>query len=67
MTGHINKFWHATTGGGHGALEKLAVKGAEWSEAKLHAAIERLVGWLSPYLKVRVSQKGKGPRVTWSY
>jgi len=49
------------------ALGKLAEKGAEWSEAKLHRAIDEVVGRWAPYFQVRVSRKGKGPRVTWSY
>jgi hypothetical protein len=49
------------------ALGKLSETGAQWKEAKLHKAIREVVGRWAPYLEVRVSRRGEGPRVTWSY
>ena len=45
-------------------LETLSAEGAKWSEAKLHKRIGEIVGRWEEYVEVRVSRKGKGPRVT---
>jgi len=49
------------------ALTALATKGAEWSEAKLHAAIREVVGDWGEFLSVRVQRGGKTPRILWEY
>ena len=49
------------------ALTTLATKGAEWSEAKLHATIREVVGDWGEFLKVRVTRGGTAPRVAWEY
>jgi hypothetical protein len=49
------------------ALTTLATRGAEWSEAKLHAAIREVVGDWGEFLKVRVTRGGTAPRVAWEY
>ncbi|MGB6442920.1 MAG: IS1634 family transposase [Thermoplasmata archaeon] len=49
------------------ALTTLAAKGAEWSEAKLHAAITEVVGDWKEFVQVRVKRGGATPRVAWEY
>jgi len=49
------------------ALTTLAAKGAEWSEAKLHAAISEVVGDWKEFVQVRVKRGGATPRVAWEY
>ena len=49
------------------ALTTLATKGAEWSEAKLHAAISEVVGDWKEFVSVRVKRGGATPRVAWEY
>ena len=49
------------------ALDTLAEKGKEWSEAKLHAAIREVLGEWAEFVQVRVRRNGAGPRVAWSY
>ena len=48
------------------ALTALSVKGADWSEARLHRAIGEILGPWKEYVDVRVSRK-TAPRVRWSY
>ena len=48
------------------ALTALSVKGADWSEARLHRAIGEILGTWKEYVDVRVS-RGTAPRVRWSY
>lgn len=47
------------------ALDVLAKKGKDWSEAKLHIAIAAVVGEWGDYLQVRVTRGGTTPRVAW--
>jgi hypothetical protein len=49
------------------ALTTLATKGADWSEAKLHAAIREVVGDWGEFLAVRVKRGRASPRVAWVY
>ncbi len=49
------------------ALTTLSTKGAEWKEAKLHAAIAEVVGDWGEFLHVRVQRGGATPRVAWEY
>lgn len=48
-------------------LDALALKGKNWSEKKLHAKIESIIGPWSEYFDVAVSRKQDEPRVKWSY
>lgn len=48
-------------------LDALSLDGKNWSEKKLHAKIESIVGTWSDYFDVIVSRKLDGPRVRWSY
>ena len=49
------------------ALTVLSEKGKTWSEGKLHAAIEEVVGEWSESVKVRVRRGGATPRIGWSF
>jgi hypothetical protein len=49
------------------ALTTLSTKGADWSEAKLHAAISEVVGDWKEFVQVRVKRGGATPRVAWEY
>lgn len=49
------------------ALTTLSEKGKTWSEGKLHAAIEEIVGEWSEFVKVRVRRGGATPRIGWSF
>jgi len=48
-------------------LDALSLKGKNWSEKKLHAKIESIVGSWSEYFDVTVSRKLDEPRIKWSY
>jgi transposase len=48
-------------------LDALALKGKNWSEKKLHAKIESIIGSWSEYFDVTVSRKLDEPRIKWSY
>lgn len=50
-----------------GELEILNEKGSNWSEKKLHEAINSIKGDYKKYIWTRVSRKKDGPRVTWGY
>jgi len=41
-------------------------EGKTWSEGKLHAAIEEVVGGWAEFVKVRVRRSGATPRIGWS-
>ncbi len=49
------------------ALTTLSEKGKDWSEGKLHVAIEEVLGEWKDYVQVRVRRGGATPRVAWSY
>ncbi|MHB8351708.1 MAG: IS1634 family transposase, partial [Thermoplasmata archaeon] len=49
------------------ALTALSEKGKEWKEAKLHAAIEGIVGSWKGLIEARVQRGGKTPRIAWSF
>jgi len=48
-------------------LDNLALKGKNWSEKKLHAKIESIIGPWSEYFDVTVSRKLDEPRIKWNY
>lgn len=48
-------------------LDGLSQTGKDWSEKKLHAQIESIVGKWSSYIDVSVSRKKDLPRIDWSY
>ncbi len=47
-------------------LSELQKKGAKWSEAELHNEIQKIVGSMKRFLKIRVKRKGE-PRIEFSY
>ena len=49
------------------ALETLSEQGAEWTEGRLHAAIEKVIGEWSEFVQVRVRRGGATPRIAWSF
>jgi Transposase DDE domain len=49
------------------ALTTLSEKGREWSEGKLHDAIEGILGEWKEFVKVRVRRGGAEPRIAWSF
>jgi hypothetical protein len=48
-------------------LDKLSEEGEEWSEARLHGEIDRIVGDWGGCVHTRVRRKGEGPRIEWRY
>jgi Transposase DDE domain len=49
------------------ALTTLSEKGKEWSEGKLHDAIEGILDEWKEFVKVRVRRGGAEPRIAWSF
>jgi hypothetical protein len=49
------------------ALTTLLEKGKDWSEGKLHAAIDKILGEWKEFVQVRVRRGDVTPRVAWSY
>jgi transposase len=47
-------------------LSELSKKGADWSEADLHKEIQKIVGCMKRFLKIRVKRKGES-RIEFSY
>ena len=48
-------------------LNTLCEKGKEWSEARLHKAIDTVVGSWGTCVLTRVKRKRNGPRIEWKY
>ncbi len=48
-------------------LNALGEEGIEWSEARLHKAIDAIVGLWKDYVLTRVTRKRNGPRIEWKY
>jgi transposase len=48
-------------------LDKLAEKGKDWTEKKLHSEIKKIVRSFGDFISVRVTRKGDGPRISWKY
>lgn len=49
------------------ALDTLSEKGKDWTEGKLHEAIEGVLGEWAEFVNVRVRRGGATPRVAWSF
>lgn len=48
-------------------LNALSEKGKDWSEARLHEAIDSIVGSWKDYVFTRVKRNDVAPRIEWSY
>jgi len=48
-------------------LDALCEEGKEWSEARLHKAIDAIVGSWGTCVFTRVKRKRNGPRIEWKY
>ena len=48
-------------------LDALSEKGKEWSEARLHKAIDGVVGSWKDYVRTRVKRTGNGSRIEWNF
>jgi len=48
-------------------LDALCEKGKDWTEAKLHKKIKKIVGPWGDYIHTAVKRKSNGPRIDWNY